>query len=334
MLKVGIIGVRSIGNLHADCYQSSPHAQVVAVCDIIPERADSCAARLNSAGAQVRAYYNMHEMLANEELDLVDVSTGGKENGGDHYAPVMAALEAGKHVLCEKPISNNIERAREMVARARERGVCFAINLNYRFTPICRTAKRWIEEGRLGEVNFANKALWIANSRDDEWFHMRALHPHSIDVLRYLLGEIRYVHAFMKRSAGRTCWSNASINLKFESGVVGHLTGSYDMTTRHPMERTEVAGTAGRLVIENVMEDLWLYPHASDEVVHIHNSIHGGIKGFDDTFRLRIHAFCEQVDGGAAPEDIEGSGAHGLAAQEVIEAAIRSHQAGQVVEVS
>lgn len=328
MLRVGVIGVRDIGNLHADCYQSSPHAKLVAVCDIIKERADAAADRLG-----VARYYNMHEMLANEQLDLVDVSTGGKENGGDHYAPVMAALEAGKHVLCEKPISNSIEHAREMVARAQQKGLCFAINLNYRFTPACVIAKRWIDEGRLGEVNFVNKVLWIANPRDDEWFHMRALHPHSVDVMRVLCGDIQYVQAFMKRSEGRTCWSNASVNLRFAGGVVGHLTGSYDMTTRHPFERTEVAGTKGRLVLQNVYEDLWLYPHDSDEITHVHNPIMGGLRSFDDTFRVRIHRFCEQVDAGASPEEIEGSGRDGLLAQEVIEAAIASQRDGGVVEV-
>ncbi len=328
MLKVGIIGVRQIGNLHADCYQSSPHARVVAVCDIIPERADHAAHRLG-----VRAYHNMHQMLDNEDLDIVDVCTGGKENGGDHYAPVMAGLEAGCHVLCEKPISNNIEYARQMVAKAADRGLCFGINLNYRFAPACVRAKQWIDEGRLGEVNFVNKCLWIANARDDEWFHLRALHPHSIDVLRTLCGDVRFVHAFLKRSEGRTCWSNASINLKFESGVVGHLTGSYDMTTRHPMERTEIAGTKGRLVFENVFEDLWFYPHDSDEVIHIHNPIFGGIKSFDDTFRVRIHRFCQQVAEGVSPDCVEGSGRDGLLAQETIEAAIRSHESGQVEQV-
>ena len=328
MLRVGIIGLRDIGNLHANCYQSCPHAEVVAVCDIIHERADAAAERLG-----VRGYYNMHEMMDSEELDVVDVSTGGKENGGDHYAPVMAALEAGKHVLCEKPISNNIVHAREMVAKAKAKGVCFAINLNYRFTPACKLAKQWIEEGWLGELNFVNKVLWIANPRDDEWFHMRALHPHSVDVMRVLLGEIKYVSAFMKRSGSRTCWSNASVNLRFESGVIGHLTGSYDMTVRHPMERTEVGGTAGRLVLQNVYEDLWLYPHDSDEVTHVHNPIFGGIKDFDDTFRVRLHRFCEQIAEGATPEQIEGSGWEGLQAQEVIEAAILSWQTGEVVEV-
>jgi predicted dehydrogenase len=328
MLKVGVIGMRGIGNQHADCYASSEHAQVVATCDLVPELADEAAERLG-----VKAYYDMNEMIASEELDIVDVSTGGVENGSDHYAPVMAGLNAGKHVLCEKPISNNIGEAREMVATAREKGLCFGVNLNHRFTPATFKAHDWMEEGRLGEVNFINMALWIGNARDDEFFHLRALHPHSIDVMRYFCGSVEYVQAFLKRSEGRTCWSNASINVKFESGVIGHLTGSYDMTTRHPMERCEVAGTKGRFVIDNVYEDLTLWLHESEDVINVHNSIFGGLTGFGDTFRMRIHRFCEQVAEGADPGDIDASGADALQAQEVIEAAIKSHQTGEVVKL-
>lgn len=328
MLKVGVIGMRGIGNQHADCYVSSPHAELVAVCDLVGERADEAAARLG-----VKAYYDMNRMLEAEGLDIVDVSTGGVENGSDHYAPTMTALQAGCHVMCEKPISNDIGEAWEMVTAAGEKNLCLGVNLNHRFTPAAFKAKEWVEEGRLGEVNFINMALWIGNRKDDEFFHLRALHPHSIDVMRYFCGSIEYVQAFLKRSEGRVCWSNASINVKFASGVVGHLTGSYDMTTRHPMERCEVAGTKARFVIDNVYEDLTLWPHESDEVTTIHNSIFGGLSGFGDTFRMRIHRFCEQVAEGDAPEAIEASGADALQAQEVIEAAIKSHKDGEIVEL-
>lgn len=328
MLQIGVIGLRDIGNLHADCYQSSPHAQVVAVCDLVPERADATAQRLG-----VRAYYDMHEMLAQESLNIVDVSTGGVERGSDHCAPTLAALEAGCNVLCEKPISNSIEDARKMVATAREKGLCFGVNLNYRFSPACQQAKKWIDEGRLGELNFINKAQWIGSRGDTDWYHMRALHPHSMDVMRLLCGEAEQVHSFMKRSETATTISNCSVNMRFESGVIGHLNGSYDMTRLHPMERTEVAGTKGRIVIENIFEDLWFYPHDSVEVTHIHNSVFGNVTCFNDTFRVRVHRFCEQIAGGCKPEEIEGSGYDGLRAQEMIEAAIRSYVEGGVVEV-
>jgi len=334
MLNVGLVGLRAIGNQHADQYLTADQAQLVAVCDLVQERADEAAARLSGSGrTTVRPYYDLGEMLEKEQLDIVDVCTGGVENGSLHHAPVMAALEAGCHVLCEKPISNNLDEAREMVAKAREKGLCFGVNLNHRFCPAAFKAKQWVEEGRLGEVNFINMALWLGNPRDDEWFHLRALHPHSIDVMRYFCGSVQYVQAFMKKSGRRQSWSNCQINMKFANGIIGHLTGSYDMTLRHPMERCEVAGTKGRFVIDNVYEDLHLWLHDSEEVIWVHNSTFGGLTGFGDTFRFRIHRFVEQVAAGDPPEAIEASGADGLQAQEVIEAAITSHQTREVVEL-
>ncbi|MGC8780834.1 MAG: Gfo/Idh/MocA family protein, partial [Anaerolineae bacterium] len=107
-LKVGVVGMRGIGNQHAACHKSDPLAELVAVCDVVKERADAAAAKYG-----VRAYYSLTDMLRNEELDIVDVTTGGFENGSWHFEPVMEALEAGKHVLVEKPISNNIIEARQ-----------------------------------------------------------------------------------------------------------------------------------------------------------------------------------------------------------------------------
>ena len=73
-------------------------------------------------------------MLKHEELDVVDVCTGGNENGSWHYEPVMEALDAGKHVLVEKPISNDIHEAREMVTMAADRDLYLGCNLNHYFT--------------------------------------------------------------------------------------------------------------------------------------------------------------------------------------------------------
>ncbi len=329
MLKVGVIGTGHIGRIHSTVYRGDPLAQLVAVCDVIRDKADAFAQQFGA-----RAYYSVEEMLKNEPLDLVSVTTAGPENGGHHYEPVMQALAAGVGVLCEKPLSNDIALAREMVQTAREKGRYFGVNLNHRFVPLAARAKGWVEEGRLGELCFANMALWIANRNDSApYFHLRALHPHSIDVMRYFCGDVVRVQAFFKKASHRQIWSNASINLQFANGMVGHLTGSYDMTTRHPFERCEVAGTAARFVLENVYERLTLYPHDSDETIVVSNSIMGGTASFQETFKNRIHRFLEQVEARVPPAEIDGSGREALAAQEVIEAAIRSFESGQVVEV-
>ncbi|UUZ96420.1 hypothetical protein LJK87_20195 [Paenibacillus sp. P25] len=117
--------------------------------------------------------------------------------------------------------------------------------------------------------------------------------------------------------------------MQFDSGAVGHLTGSYDMSMLHPIEWCEAAGSEGRLIIENVYESITYYPHRSEEMTVFRNPIMRGMEGFDDTFNRRLERFIEQVKNGTPPEDIEASGADALAAQEVIEAAIESQQSGE-----
>jgi len=181
-LKVGVVGMGNIGNIHAQVYKENPKVELVAVCDIIKERADRAAERYGA-----KAFYSVKEMLASGiHLDACSVTTAGKENGGDHFVPTMELLEAGIAVLGEKPISNNIEEAKQMVALARKKKIPYAINLNHRFTPAARRAKQWVEEGRLGSINMINMRLWINNPNESSpWFHLRALHPHSFDAVSY-----------------------------------------------------------------------------------------------------------------------------------------------------
>jgi predicted dehydrogenase len=329
MLKVAVIGLGGIGNTHAPVYMSDPLAELVAVCDIIKERADKAAEKYG-----VRAYYSVGDLLKNEELDAASVTTAGMENGGDHYEPTMQCLEAGLNVLCEKPISNDIQKARAMVKKAEEKGLYFGINLNHRFVPPAAKAKQWIQEGKLGDLLLINMTMWIGNPNETSpWFHIRALHPHSLDIMRFFCGDVKRVHAFFNRAPGRICWSNVQVNLEFANGVVGHLTGSYDANPRHNLERCEVMGAEGRFVLDNLYDELTLYPRRSDELTVIRNSIMGGLSGFGATFTNRIHRWLEQIHAETPPEEIEASGREGLAVQEVIEAAIRSHESGRAEEV-
>jgi predicted dehydrogenase len=127
-LQVAVIGLGPIGNRHAKLYAQDELAELVGVCDIIHERADKTAAMRG-----VPAFYDVDTMLRDLAPDVVSVATGGYENSSDHYLPTMQALEAGCHVLGEKPISNEIAPAEEMVAKATELSLCYGINLNHRF---------------------------------------------------------------------------------------------------------------------------------------------------------------------------------------------------------
>ena len=99
------------------------------------------------------------------------------------------------------------------------------------------------------------------------------------------------------------------------------------------MERVEVAGVQGRFVIEDMWREVTLYP-AGDGIKSVYtNPIFGGYRDFNDTFRDRLRTFIRQVSEGAAPSEIDGSGADGLAAQRVIAAAIESLNTGKIVQV-
>ncbi|TDQ40770.1 putative dehydrogenase [Aureibacillus halotolerans] len=331
MQKVAVVGVNHIGRIHCKVYDQNPDCQLVAVCDLDQAVADRVAAEF-----QVKAYTDVAIMFQQEDVNLISVATAGEENGSHHYQPVMEALHAGKHVFVEKPISNNIHEAKEMVALAEEKNVYLACDLNHRFVPAAYTAKDWIKRGEIGDILFVNMKLMIRNQKESSpWLQLRALHPHSLDVMRYFAGDVKRVQAFMLKAPGRDIWSTASIHVEFRSGAIGHLTGSYDMSMRHPIEQCEVGGTKGRFVLDNIYEHLHLYPHEKDEATVVRNSIMNGVSGFEETFKRRIDCFIQEMTDGIAPSDIEASGADALAVQLVIEAAIRSHQeGGKVIDVS
>jgi len=326
-LRVAVIGMGPIGNRHAKLYNQNDLAELVGVCDIIKDRADTA-----SETHGVSAFYDAETMLRDLQPDVVSITTSGEENGGDHYTPTLQALSAGCHVLGEKPISNNIEEGEEMVARAKEAGVCYGINLNHRCTPAARIAKQWIDAGRLGHLLFVNMAMWIGNPNESSpFYHIQALHPHTIDVMRYFCGDIDAVHCFATKAPNRKIWSTAQFNLRFKNGVVGSLTGSYDIERGHPMERCEVAGTGGRFVLDDMWRELTLYPADSLQKTVYTDPLFGGHHNFENTFRERIHTFLQQVTDGVAPQAIDGSAEDGLAAQKVLAGAIESIRTGEVV---
>jgi predicted dehydrogenase len=325
-LKVAIVGVGNIGNIHAGVYDKHPECRIVAVCDIIKERADRAADRYDCPG-----FYSVQEMLASGiQIDAASMCAAGVENGGDHYKPTMELLGAGIPVLGEKPISNRIAEAKEMVALAKQKNLRYGINLNHRFTPAALLAREWIEAGRLGEINIINMTMWINNPNESSpWFHMRALHPHSIDVMRYFAGDVAKVQAFFKKGKGRKIWSNVQVNMLFRNGIVGHLTGSYDAGGSYGLETLEVVGSDARFVLRDACEHLEFYPRFSRETVTY--DYLGGMMGFGETFGSRIGRWVEQNLQQVKPEQLDGSGEEALKAQLIIEAAIESWETGQVV---
>lgn len=327
-LKIGIVGVGNIGTIHAGIYRDNPKTEVVAVCDIIKDKADAAAAEFGG-----EAFYSVNEMVASGiELDACSMCTRGEENGSDHFTPTMELLAARIPVLGEKPISNRVEEGEKMVALAEAGKIPYAINLNHRFTPAAIQARKWVESGRLGTLYMINMRMWINNAVETSpWFHLRALHPHSLDVMLYFCGNVTSVACFLKKGDGRITWSNCQVLVHFENGAVGNLTGSYDAGGSYGLERCDVVGSKGRFVIEDACEDLQFYPRDSIEWESYRYL--GGMRAFGETFKSRIGTWVDQIEAKTPHDKIDGSGADGLAAQRIIEAAIKSWETHTIVDL-
>jgi len=329
-IKAAVVGVGNIGSIHADIYSTLESVDLTAVCDTDKEKADKAASKFNC-----KAFYSVESLLAEMPMEIASVCTKGEENGGDHYIPTIQLLDAGIHVLGEKPISNNIEHARSMQKRAEEKRVRYGINLNHRFTPSAVKAKEWITNGRIGSIHMIDLTMWIDNPVESSpWFHLRALHPHSFNILNYFVGPVKKVHCFLNKGEGRKIWTNAQINLLFANGVIGHLRGSYDgdfPSGSFGIENLEIVGSKGRIVIENACESLCYFPRGSKSMEKF--DCYGGMNHFQETFKSRIEAWVQDNINQVLPAEVNGSGQEGLAAQETIEAAIKSFETDTVVEL-
>lgn len=346
-LKIGIVGMGAIGNTHASCYRNDSLAELVAVCDVIKEKADNAAEKWG-----VRPYASLKEMLiAHPDLDIVDITTSGYENGSWHYVPVMEALDAGKNVLVEKPISNDVAEAREMVRFAAQKDVYLGCNLNHYFTDPADKAMQYIKEGKIGEhvyclhkVGFNGGDISYRGLGAPRWqtpyAHTKAFLAHPFGVLRYFGGNITHVQAFMSRTgvrkaAGDVMLSINSIHVTFEDGSIGYIISQRGdaMFGLGGWWSFELAGTKGTFCIENCVEKLhyWSAEGQSAMGTGVAEVMDTGVTDFGTTFPRRLHAFLEDLTNKVPKDYLRASGRDALATLEYTFAAMTSFEEGGAV---
>src|SRR5579872_4057785 len=146
-VRIGVIGVGQIGMRHLHSYFEIPEAQVVAVSDLAPDRI--AAAQEIEPGAQGHA--DFRDLLRRDDIDAVDVCVHNNK-----HAPIsIAALQAGKHVYCEKPMSGAYADSAAMGRAAVQAGRMLHVQMAFIYTPEARAAKRIIDDGHLGDIYYA-----------------------------------------------------------------------------------------------------------------------------------------------------------------------------------
>lgn len=148
---VGLVGYKFMGRAHSNAYRQvhaifpeTPKPLMKAICGRNESAVKSAAEQLGWEGYET----DYHTLIGRDDIDLVDVSTPGYM----HKEVVLAALKAGKHVYCEKPLANTLDEAAEMYRAWKAAGTISMINFNYRRVPAVQLAKKLIDEGRIGKI--------------------------------------------------------------------------------------------------------------------------------------------------------------------------------------
>ncbi|MFC4811453.1 Gfo/Idh/MocA family protein [Paenibacillus sp. GCM10023250] len=193
-LRVGVIGAGSISGLHLEAYKRCPDAEIAAICDLNGERAQAAADKYGAA----RTYTDYRELLADPGIDAVSVCTWNNT----HAEISIAALEAGKHVLCEKPMTRTVEDAERVREAVRRSGKVLQVGFVRRYAGSVDVLKRFIDAGELGEIYYAKASCLRRLGNPGGWFSDKErsgggplidLGVHIIDICWYLMGRPKVV---------------------------------------------------------------------------------------------------------------------------------------------
>jgi predicted dehydrogenase len=238
-LRFALIGCGKIAPRHA--LEMVKYGTLTAVCDIVPERADALATQY-----KCNAYYTLDELLLNESaLDVVAICTPN----GLHAEHSIKSLEAGSHVLCEKPLCTSSSDARNMIEVALQKNRKLLVVKSTRYNPALANLKRLVEGGSLGTIySFQLNCFWnrppayyASSWKGDLRLDGGTLYTqfsHYIDALLWLLGDIRSVSGFRKNQAHQGIIAfedSGAVALEMENGVIGGLNWSVN-TFRKNME--------------------------------------------------------------------------------------------------
>ena len=188
-LRIGLVGAGNIAKTHLRAYQNVENAEVVAICDINAEKLAITAAKFGIE----KTYTSETEMLANEELDAVDVCVWNC----NHAVCSIEALNAGKHVLCEKPMATSAEEAQQMLDAAKKNDRLLMIGFVVRFCDESRITMDFINNGYLGDIYYSKATYLRRHGAPGGWFCNKALSAggpvidlgvHVIDITRYMMG--------------------------------------------------------------------------------------------------------------------------------------------------
>ena len=349
-LKAGIIGAGGISRCHLQGYRAlGDRVEVVSCCDIEPGKAQKYAEEYG-----LKSYYdNCYDMLKNEALDLVSVTTWNSA----HAECAIAALNAGCHVICEKPMAMNAEEAQAMQEAAERNGKLLMIGFVRRHGNDAYLAKELVENGDLGEVYFAKASYLRRAGFPGGWFGDKSrsgggplidLGVHVIDLVKYVIGNPKPVSVYgatfnkigardhirhggwVSETATQkpifTVEDLAVAMIRFDTGAVLQVETSFNLNTKNGSGDIEIFGNKAGLTFS----PFELHTEMGDRLADIALA---GDNGFDFTrdFNREIKNFVDAVEGKAA---CIAPAADGVALMKILDAVYESARIGKSVDIN
>lgn len=271
-MRFGIIGTGMIAGFHAKAIDAMNEGELVGVANRSLDGAQVFAEKHNT-----KAYKSVEALLSDPAIDIITIGTPS----GAHFDPAMTAIQAGKHVIIEKPLEITTERIDQMIVAAAAKEVTIAAILNRRFHSGMDAFKKAADKGRFGKLTSASAYIkWYRNQAyydSAAWRGTWALDGggalmnqaiHTIDALIYLAGPIKSVQA------NTACLAHTNIEvedsavaiLEFENGARGVIEASTCSWSKdgHPA-RVQLSGTEGSVFLADEAFEVWDFMNETDE---------------------------------------------------------------------
>jgi len=342
-LRVGVIGL-GMGRHHLREYATNPQVKVVALCD----QNEQLLAEFLAQHANAKDYTSYEKMLAAGGLDAVSVALPNFL----HAPVVIAALKAGCHVLCEKPMALNATEAEAMLAASKAAGKKLMIHFNYRFSAPSQFLKRYVKEGNLGQIYYA-KTHWLrANGipKLGGWFGIKKLSGggplidlgvHRLDLAMWLMGypKAKSVSAYTSGILGARIARDAGVQydcedlttalIRLENGTVINLEVSFAGGTAKDQDMvTGIYGSEGAAIQRNKGEGYEF------EAVVLQN-VAGALSEVNPKYMPRSETAIEHFIGCVSNDtEPDASAENGVEMMRIIDAIYRSAAEGREVAVS
>ena len=382
-MNVGIVGYKFMGKAHSNAWKQAP---LFFDMDVKPVLKVACGRHADSLKAfadrwgweQTEADWK--KMVHRDDVDIVDISAPQHL----HYEIAMEAARAGKHIFCEKPLAMNYAQAKEMYELVEKKGVTHYLNHNYRRCPAVRLARKLIDDGKVGRIFHWRGCYlqdWIVDPGFPLTWHLQKetagsgpqgdLNSHSVDLARYLVGDIRKVTAmtanfiterplpdevasgtFSGKSKGGkgtvTVEDAAFMTVQFANGALGSFEASRFAPGRKNYNYFEIYGSKGSILFDlERMNELKFFSREDPAnaqgfrtILATEGGQHeyvgawwppGHVIGYEHEF---VHAVVDFMKAASTKTKVEPNFYDGMKEMEVLEAGLKSAETGRTIELA